>query len=129
MARNLVLSVHEFMTIMGTLDEAITAAGGESASSVYDAWYMQWREVDEKLESLSLMKRADMLFDGKITINNISDAHLNELMVVVENQIRANRELLDSNDEDADEEELEMWEKRLENILELRREGEHGGVS
>lgn len=129
MARNLVLSVHEFMTIMGTLDEAITAAGEESASSVYDAWYMQWREVDEKLESLSLMKRADMLFDGKITINNISDAHLNELMVVVENQIRANRELLDSNDEDADEEELEMWEKRLENILELRREGEHGGAS
>ena len=38
---NLQLTVHEFLTIMGTLDEHLEEAGFEGESAIYDSWYHQ----------------------------------------------------------------------------------------
>ena len=59
------LSVHEFMTIMGTMDETFGGRMEAPDGSIYAHWYAQWKAMDEQLESLGLMERADMLFDGR----------------------------------------------------------------
>ena len=61
-------TVHEFMAIMGSLDENL-AGKNAPEGSVYNEWHAQWKALDERLEELPMMERADMLFDGKLTIN------------------------------------------------------------
>ncbi len=110
--RKLEFSVHEFMTIMGTLDEA---AGGRPApeDSVLNAWREQYDTLDKRLESLDMMERADMLFDGKLTINAISDSQLNEVMSVVRDLIKMHERLIAEEDLDADPDDLEAWQDKL----------------
>ena len=69
------LTVHEFMTIMGTLDEKFGGRQAAAGSSIYAAWHEQWRALEARLEKLGLMERADMLFDGKVAINALSEQH------------------------------------------------------
>ena len=107
------LTVHEFMTIMGTLDEKFGGRQSAAGDSIYAAWLEQWRVLDARLEKLGLMERADMLFDGKVAINALSEQHFRELIKTVEGCVTFNKQLLDEGDEDGDEEELEMWENRL----------------
>ena len=82
------LSVHEFMTIMGTMDETYGGRMKAPDESVYAHWYTQWKAMDERLESLGLMERADMLFDGKVAINALSEAHFQELLKSVRGQVK-----------------------------------------
>ncbi len=107
------LTVHEFMTIMGTLDEKFGGRQSAAGDSIYAAWLEQWRVLDARLEKLGLMERADMLFDGKVAINALSEQHFRELIKTVEGRVTFNKQLLDEGDEDGDEEELEIWENRL----------------
>ena len=107
------LTVHEFMTIMGTLDEKFGGRQSAAGDSIYAAWLEQWRVLDARLEKLGLMERADMLFDGKVAINALSEQHFRELIKTVEGRVTFNKQLLDEGDEDGDEEELEVWENRL----------------
>ncbi len=107
------LTVHEFMTIMGTLDEKFGGRQSAAGDSIYAAWLEQWRVLDARLEKLGLMERADMLFDGKVAINALSEQHFRELIKTVEGRVSFNKQLLDEGDEDGDEEELEMWQNRL----------------
>ena len=107
------LTVHEFMMIMGTLDEKFGGRQSAAGDSIYAAWHEQWRVLDARLEKLGLMERADMLFDGKVAINALSEQHFRELIKSVEERVAFNKKLLDEGDEDGDEEELEMWEARL----------------
>ena len=107
------LTVHEFMTIMGTLDEKFGGRQSAAGDSIYSAWLEQWRVLDARLEKLGLMERADMLFDGKVAINALSEQHFRELIKTVEGRVTFNKQLLGEGDEDGDEEELEMWENRL----------------
>ena len=107
------LSVHEFMTIMGSLDEGFGGRMKAPDDSVYAAWYQQWKAMDERLESLGLMERADMLFDGKVAINALSEAHFLELLKCIRGQVKYHGQLIADKDEDADPEELDMWEERL----------------
>ena len=106
------LSVHEFMTIMGALDEAREIAGPTS-HDIYDEWFNQWKALDERLEKLDMMDKANMLFDGKISINAISDIHLQQLIDTIKSQVSLHQDLVNANDEDADPEDLEMWKNRL----------------
>ena len=107
------LTVHEFMTIMGTLDEKFGGRQSAAGESIYAAWHEQWRALDARLEKLGLMERADMLFDGKVAINALAELHFRELLKVIEGRVAFNKQLIDEGDEDGDEEELEMWENRL----------------
>ena len=116
---NLQLTVHEFLTIMGTLDEHMEKTGFEGVSAIYDSWYQQWREVEAKVEKLSMMKRADMLFDGKVTINDISAEHLVEAKACINEQIFMHKKMIEVNDVDADPDDLEIWENRLASIKDL----------
>ena len=107
------LTVHEFMMIMGTLDEQFGGRQSAAGESIYAAWHEQWRALDARLEKLGLMERADMLFDGKVAINALAEQHFRELLKVIEGRVVFNKQLLDDGDEDGDDEELEMWENRL----------------
>lgn len=117
------LTVHEFMSIMGALDEA-RGGKGPVGDTIYDEWFSQWKALDERLEKLDMMDRADMLFDGKISINAISEPHFQELIAAVEAQIKMHQDLIDAEDEDADPEDLEMWRSRLAEL-----QGLHGSSS
>ena len=108
----LIFTVHEFMAIMGYLDENLD---GKEASkeSVYNEWYQQWTTLDDRLEKLPMMERADMLFDGKLTINAISEPHLVEVIAVVDAQVAFHQKLIKDEDEDAEPEDLYIWVARL----------------
>lgn len=116
---NLQLTVHEFLTIMGTLDEHMEKTGFKGESAIYDAWYQQWRDVEAKVEKLSMMDRADMLFDGKVTINDISPEHLTEAKACISEQISIHKKMIEENDVDADPDDLEIWENLLATTKEL----------
>ena len=111
------LTVHEFMTIMGTLDEKFGGRQSAAENSIYAAWHEQWRPLEARLEKLGLMERADMLFDGKVAINALSEVHFRELIDTVQGRAAFNKQLLDEGDEDGDEEELEVWESRLGELM------------
>ena len=111
-------TVHEFMAIMGSLDENL-AGKNAPEGSVYNEWHAQWKALDERLEELPMMERADMLFDGKLTINAITEPHLKEVLSVVESQVAMHQQLIKDNDEDADPEDLEIWQNRLNDLSEL----------
>ena len=114
----LIFTVHEFMAIMGYLDENLD---GKMASkdSIYNEWHQQWTALDDRLEKLPMMERADMLFDGKLTINAISEQHLIEIIDVVDAQVVFHQKLIKDKDEDADTEELETWLTRLKDLKKL----------
>lgn len=112
------LSVHEFMTIMGALDERQRQGQKVGGDSILEAWRQQYEVLDERLESLDMMDRADMLFDGKVTINMITDEQMAELIQVVEDQVAFHKKLIDEDDLDADPEDLEMWQARLKALKE-----------
>ena len=116
MLPKLELTVHEFMAIMGNLDERMAGKPQTEDTSIYHEWYRQWKVLDERLEKLPPMQRADMLFDGKVSINAISEAHLKELIGVVKSQFALHRKLIDDGDEDADPEDLEVWQNRLADL-------------
>ena len=116
---NLTMTVHEFLAIMGTLDEHMEDSGFTAESAIYDAWYQQWRDLEAKVEKLSMMDRADMLFDGKVTINDISDEHLTEAIAAVSEQVNIHQKMIDENDIDADPDDLEIWQNRLETMKTL----------
>ena len=111
-------TVHEFMAIMGHLDENL---GGKKApeGSVYNEWHEQWKALDERLEELDPMPRADMLFDGKVSINAITEPQLQEVIGVVNSQIALHEQLIKDDDEDADPEDLEIWQSKLGDLNEL----------
>ena len=111
-------TVHEFMAIMGSLDENL-AGKNAPEGSVYNEWYAQWKALDERLEELPMIERADMLFDGKLTINAITEPHLKEVIGVVESQVAMHTQLIKDDDEDADPEDLEIWQNRLKDLSEL----------
>ena len=111
-------TVHEFMAIMGSLDENL-AGKNAPEGSVYNEWHAQWKALDERLEELPMMERADMLFDGKLTINAITEPHLKEVISVVESQVAMHQQLIKDNDEDADPQDLEIWQNRLNDLLDL----------
>ena len=111
-------TVHEFMAIMGSLDENL-AGKNAPEGSVYNEWHAQWKALDKRLEELPMMERADMLFDGKLTINAITEPHLKEVISVVESQVAMHQQLIKDNDEDADPEDLEIWQNRLNDLSEL----------
>ena len=116
--QKLEFTVHEFMAIMGHLDEKI-AGKKAPEGSVYNEWHQQWKTLDERLEELDPMPRADMLFDGKVTINVITEPQLKEVIVVVESQVAMHEKLIKDDDEDADPEDLEIWQARLKDLTEL----------
>jgi hypothetical protein len=106
------------MAIMGNLDE--TLAGKKAPEgSVYNEWYAQWKVLDERLEELDPMPRADMLFDGKVSINAITEPQLQEVIGVVNSQIAMHEKLIADDDEDADPEDLEIWQSKLADLNEL----------
>mgnify|MGYP007046919042 CR=1 FL=1 len=107
------LTVHEFMSIMGGLDERLGGKQATGTDSLYNAWYAQWKALDERLEELGPMERANMLFDGKVSINAISEGHFGELLVAVREQIAMHKQLIKDDDEDADPEDLKIWENRF----------------
>ena len=106
------------MAIMGSLDENL-AGKNAPESSVYNEWHAQWKALDERLEELPMMERANMLFDGKLTINAITEPHLKEVVSIVESQVAMHQQLIKDNDEDADPEDLEIWQNRLNDLSEL----------
>ena len=111
-------TVHEFMAIMGSLDENL-AGKNAPEGSVYNEWHAQWKALDERLEELPMMERANMLFDGKLTINAITEPQLKEVIVVVESQVAMHEKLIKDDDEDADPEDLEIWQARLKDLTGL----------
>ena len=98
----IVFTVHEFMAVMGSMDENL-AGKKAPEGSVYNEWHEQWKVLDERLEELDPMPRADMLFDGKVTINAITEPQLQEVVGVVENQIAMHEKLIDDDDEEEDD--------------------------
>lgn len=116
--RKLEFSVHEFMAIMDHLREGF-ANGKPPEDSVYNEWHGQWKALDERLEALPPMQRADMLFDGKVTINAISEPHLREVIGVVSDLIAMHKKLIAEGDEDADPEDLEVFEAKLAELKAL----------
>ena len=117
------LSVHEFMSIMGALDEAKKDTT-QNNDTIYTEWFSQWKSLDERLEKLEMMEKADMLFDGKVSINAISESHFLQLIAAVQNQINLQKILINNNDEDADQEDLEMWERRLTQLNDVHSSSE-----
>jgi len=117
--RTLTLSVHEFLALMGGLDEQMEESGFKAESGIYDTWYQQWRDIEAKIEKLSMMERADMYFDGKVNINDVSDVHLAEVKEQVQRQIDICQQLISEEDIDADPEDLEIWNQLMAVILKL----------
>jgi len=108
-------SVYEFMAIMGRIDEDLKGAAA-APESVYNEWRDQWKQMEDKSEALGPMERADLLFDGKVTINAITEEHLREVIDVVTMQVEMNQTMIDEDDPDADEEDLAMWRNRLREL-------------
>jgi len=114
------LTVHEFMAVMGYIDEQLGDKELPTGdTSIYTVWYTQWKALDERLEKLAPLERADMLFDGKVAINAITELQLRELIAVIDHQIIMHKQLIKDQDEDADPEDLDVWEKRKTELTTL----------
>lgn len=115
-------TVHEFMTVMGTLAEKVRDGKGVDAGSVWHKWKDRYRTLDKELEKLDMMDRADMLFDGKVTFDDVSKPHLEEVLAIVDGHIKHEKQLIEDGDPDADEEEVDIWRTlhaRLETTLDM----------
>ena len=113
------LTVHEFMCVMGHMDELMNGKVPTGSDSLYAEWYDQWKALDQRLEKLPLMDRADMLFDGKVAINYITEKHLKQLVDAVEYQVQLHEKLIADGDEDGDPEDLEIWMNRRGELQDL----------
>ena len=114
-------SVHEFVTIMGILNERVRDGDGVAATSVYHAWKSRYDELDRDLEKLDMMERADMLFEGKVIREDVSREHIEEVMGIVVAHRAYEQKLIDDGDPDADQDEIDIWNTvyaRLETTLE-----------
>ncbi len=100
---------------MGRIDEDLNGAKPDPAS-VFLEWEDQWRQLEARSDSLAPMERADLLFDGKVTINAITEDHLREVIEVVQSQVSMQETLHQEMDPDADEEDLAMWRTRLREL-------------
>ena len=114
-------TVYEFMSIVGYLDEQRKVVGKGLPqkvpdASVYDEWIDQWRDLEKRSDALAPMERADLLFDGKVTINAITADHLREVIQVVEVMFDQQQQLIDDDDPDADMDDLVMWRNRLRDL-------------
>lgn len=115
-------SVHEFMTIMGILNEQVRDGDGVAKASVWHAWKDRYKTLDKELEKLDMMDRADMLFDGKVTFNDVSKEHIAEVLGIVAAHVEYEKQLIEDDDPDADPDEVEIWRTvhmRLETTLEM----------
>jgi len=117
--RTLTLSVHEFLAIMGGLDEQMEESNFKAESGIYDAWYQQWRDLEAKIEKLPMMERADMYFDGKVNINDLPDSQLAEVKEQVQRQIDICQTMINEEDIDADPDDLEIWMQLMSVINKL----------
>lgn len=108
-------SVYEFMSIVGYMDEELK---GQKAApgSVYNEWIDQWRDLEKRSDALGPMERADLLFDGKVTINAITADHLREVIEVVSIIYKMNEKMVEDDDPDADEEDVSLWRNRLREL-------------
>ena len=66
-----------------------------------------------------MMERADMMFEGKLTINAITEPHLIEIINIVDAQVTMHQKLIEEKDEDADPDDLKIWDARLKELKEL----------
>ena len=74
------LTVHEFMTIMGTLDEKFGGRQSAAGDTIYAAWLEQWRVLDHRKELISrlatiVMKRM-VLRSGTIRCGQLKGVKL-----------------------------------------------------
>ena len=60
-----------------------------------------------------------MMFDGKLTINAITEPHLIEIINIVDAQVTMHQKLIEEKDEDADPDDLKIWDARLKELKEL----------
>lgn len=113
-------TVHEFMIIMGMLNERVRDGDGVAKDSVWHAWKDRYKKLDVELEKLDMMDRADRLFDGRVTIDDVTKPQLQEVIALVDEHAGHEQRLIDENDLDADPDELEIWKTlhaRLETTL------------
>lgn len=114
-------SVHEFMTLMGMLNERVRDGDGVPKTSVWFKWKKRYQDLDKDLEKLDMMDRADMLFDGKVKFEDVPREDIQEVLGLVDDHIKHEERLIEERDPDADPEEVEIWQTlhaRLETSLE-----------
>ncbi len=115
-------SVHEFMIIMGILNEQERDGDGVAKDSVWYKWKDRYRTLDKDLEKLDMMDRADMLFDSKVTFDDVSKEHVAEVLTIVDGHIKHEMQLIEDGDLDGDPDEVDTWKTvyaRLETTLEM----------
>ncbi|MEX0694387.1 MAG: hypothetical protein WD075_08095 [Rhodospirillales bacterium] len=113
-------SVHEFMTLMGVLNERVRDGSGVPATSIWHKWKKRYQDLDKELEKLDMMDRADMLFDGKVKFEDVPKPEIEEVLQLVNDHIAYEQSLINDKDPDADPEEVEIWQTlhaRLETSL------------
>jgi hypothetical protein len=115
-------SVHEFITIMGILNEQVRDGDGVAKDSVWHKWKDRYKKLDNELEKLDMMDRADMLFDSKVTFDDVSKEHVAEVLTIVDGHIKHETQLIEDGDPDGDPDEVDIWKTvhaRLETTLEM----------
>lgn len=116
----LIFSVHEFMIIMGILRERKNEGKDIPKESIWNTWQPRYQELDRDLEKLDMMRRADMLFDGKVTFHDVSNDMIREVMGLVDIHLAFEQNLIEEGDLDGDPDEVEIWRMlrlRLETSL------------
>ncbi|MDA8637479.1 hypothetical protein N9L49_02545 [Rhodospirillales bacterium] len=117
----LIFSVHEFMIMMGILREQKNEGKDIPKDSIWNTWQPRYQELDRDLEKLDMMRRADMLFDGKVTFHDVSNDMIREVMSLVDIHLKFEQNLIEEGDLDGDPDEVEIWRMlrlRLETSLE-----------
>jgi len=117
----LIFSVHEFMIMMGILREQKNEGKDIPKESIWTIWQPRYQELDRDLEKLDMMRRADMLFDGKVTFHDVSNDMIREVMGLVDIHLAFEQNLIEEGDLDGDPDEVEIWRTlrlRLETSLE-----------
>lgn len=117
----LIFSVHEFMIIMGILRERHNDGQEIPADSVWHIWQERYKELDRDLEKLDMMQRADMLFDGKTTFQDVTKPMMLEVVSLIDIHLAFEQGLIEEGDLDGDPDEVEIWRMlrlRLETSLE-----------
>ena len=105
----LIFSVHEFMIMMGILREQKNEGKDIPKDSIWNTWQPRYQELDRDLEKLDMMRRADMLFDGKVTFHDVSNDMIREVMSLVDIHLKFEQNLIEEGDLDGDPDEVEIW--------------------
>ena len=101
-------TVHEFMILMGILNERVRDGSGVPDSSVWNLWKDRYKQLDKELEKLDMMDR------------DVTKPQIEEVIGLVDEHAAYEQQLIDDNDLDADPDELEIWKTlraRLETSL------------